>query len=180
MQIQGAVSGAFLPEVRISPGSINYFSITITFYELGMVSLDQVKGMRLKDLANSPYRVAATAMLCFLILFYIHPEILSFLAMSQAFVYSLVFLRTLVAIVAIIALLHAYITVGGVEWIIWLAPAVIELAFWPRLLLTVLFQYYIWYPSWSSRALIYPLLLVVGFLLSRRRYLAFLRSASGV
>jgi len=143
-----------------------------------VVYLDQVKAARLKDVANSPYRWAATTMLCFLILFYAHPEILSFLALSQALVYSIVLLRALAAMCAIIALLHEYRTAGGVEWIIWLAPPVVELAFWPRLLSTVLLQYYLWYPSWSSRALVYPLLLVAGLLLSRLRYPAFLRLAS--
>jgi len=79
---------------------------------------------------------------------------------------------------AVIALVHAYRTIGGIEWMIWLAPVAIELAFWPRFLFFVLFHYTFWYPWWEERALIYPPLFIAGLLLSRRRYASYLRSAS--
>jgi len=114
---------------------------------------------------GSPYIWAGATTLCFLVSFYATRSVL-------------VPLRVLVQVMAVIALVHAYRTVGGIEWMVWLAPVAIELAFWPRFLFFVLFHYAFWYPYWDERAIIYPPLFIAGLLLSRRRYASYLRSAS--
>jgi len=118
---------------------------------------------------RSPYVWAGAATLCFLGSFYLTGQVrgISFL----------VAFRAVVQATAAIALVRAYRTVGGMEWLLWLAPVAIELAFWPKVLLDIAFHYTLWYPYWNGRALVYPAAFIAGFLLSRRRYLTYIRSS---
>ncbi len=81
---------------------------------------------------------------------------------------------------AVVALVHAYRTIGGIDWLTWLMPVVIELAFWPRLLIDALSGYAFPYPPYDLRALIYPPLFIAGLLLARRRYATQLRSQRSI
>jgi len=112
---------------------------------------------------GSPYVWAGATTLPFLVSFYITRGVF-------------MFFRLLLEVMALIVLVQAYRTVGGVGWILWLAPILTELTFWPRLLLAVVFHYTFLYPLWDERALAYPALFTAGVLLSRRRYSAYLRS----
>jgi len=116
---------------------------------------------------GSPYIWAGATTLCFLGSFYLKGQIRA-VYVSAAF-------RGSVQIAAAIAVVRAYRTVGGIEWLLWLAPIVIELLFWPKILFHILFGYSLWYPYWSGKAFVYPLVFVSGLLLSRRRYLTYLR-----
>jgi len=83
--------------------------------------------------------------------------------------------RLLASVLAIVAVVNAYRKVGGIEWMIWLSPVIVELAFLPRLVICILFDYTFPYPQYASRALIYPPLFIAGWLLSRWRYANYLR-----
>ncbi len=83
--------------------------------------------------------------------------------------------RLLASMLAIVATVNAYRKVGGIEWMIWLSPVIVELAFVPRLVISILFDYTFPYPQYASRALIYPPLFIAGWLLSRRRYANYLK-----
>jgi hypothetical protein len=111
----------------------------------------------------SPFIFSGGAMVFFLASFYLwyHSPFLTFGLLAGG--------------LAVIALVHAYRTIGGIEWMIWLTPVIIELAFWPRLVIDALTGYSFPYPSYDLRALIYMLLFIAGFLLARRKYANHLR-----
>jgi len=118
---------------------------------------------------GSPYVSAGATTLCFLGSFYLTGQMHS--------LYIFTAFRALVQLIAAIALIRACRIVGGTEWLLWLAPVAIELAFWPKVVFAIV-HYTLWYPYWNGKAFVYPGVFIAGLLLSRRRYVTYLRSLS--
>jgi len=132
-----------------------------------------MRGRRLDipSLSGSPYVWAGAATSCFLAFFYLRH-------LGPRAVYLFLALHILGQIMALISVVWAYRRIGGMGFLLWLAPIMTELLFWPRLLVQAIFGETFGYPSWDEKALIYPILFLSGLYLARRRYANYLQSSS--
>ena len=79
-------------------------------------------------------------------------------------------LYTPVQVAALAALVWAHRHVGGVGYLLWLVPVVVELLFWPRVGVQILLGVSLWYPFWYETAYLYFAVFLFGLYLNRRRY----------
>lgn len=122
-------------------------------------------------LNGSPYVWSGAATSWFLAFFYLR-------RLGLRAVYLFLALYILVQIIALICVVWAYRRIGGMGYLLWLVPIVIELLFWPRLLVQAVFGETFGYLFWDEKALIYPILFLSGLYLTRRRYASYLQSSS--
>lgn len=136
--------------------------------EPGAFGLAEVH-LRLFGLELSPYVLSSAAMLCFLVSFY-----------SRYLGFGLTFSRIgsiPVQFWALAAVVWAYRRIGGLGYLLWLAPVVVELLFWPRVALQIFLGISLWYPFWYETAYLYFAAFLFGLYLNRRRYAIHLLSS---
>ena len=122
-------------------------------------------------LDGAPYVWAGAATSCFLGFFYLR-------WLGSREVYFFLALYILVQIMALVFVVWAYRRIGGMGYLLWACLITIELLFWPRLLVQVVFGDTFRYPFRDEKALIYPVLFLLGLYLTRRRYANYLQSCS--
>jgi hypothetical protein len=112
----------------------------------------------------SPYAWAAATTLCFLLLFVFRP--------NPPILYRVSY--SVVQIVALLAVIHAYRHIRSIGYLLWLVPIVIELMFWPRFVVQLLWGQSFWVPfwiwNWDEKAFLFLILFIVGLYLTRRTY----------
>lgn len=111
---------------------------------------------RLFGLELSPYVLSSAAMLCFIASFY-----------SRYLGFSRTIPHTLVQVVALVALVWAYRRIGGVGYLLWLGPVVVELLLWPRVVIQAVFGVSFWYPFWYQKGYLYLGVFIFGLYLNQ-------------
>lgn len=109
-----------------------------------------------------PYVLSSAAMLCFTVSFY--SRHLGFTPYFYGIMYTAVQLSTLTILV------WAYRRVGGLGYLLWLVPVLVELLLWPRVIIQIYLGVRFWYPFWYETAYLYFAIFLFGLYLNRRKY----------